>query len=102
MATRTVLQRDLRQGAREQIAYTITTTPWCSAPVVTGLEVLDSTAAGEDVTATVLPGQASVLGDAITLPLLRDLEARHRYRVSVRFTAGGNTFEVWFEVVAEQ
>lgn len=62
----------------------------------------DVTNGYQDVTATVLTGAASASGDVITTPLVGNLTAGHRYRIEVRFTAEGNTFEPWFEVQGER
>ncbi len=92
------------QGVNESIAYKITSTPWASTPVVTAVKAYDITTDGTrtDVTATVLPsGSSSVTGDIITLPPLTALTYAHTYRVEVKFTSGGNTFEAYFIVKCE-
>lgn len=90
------------QGVDEQIAYSITTTPWGTSPTSLAVVVKDVTAGGTDVTTTVMPtGSASAVGDVITLPILKLLTAGSLYRVEVKFTCGGNVFECYFEVHAE-
>ena len=92
------------QGVDEKIAYTITTTPWASAPTSVSVKVFDITTDGTrtDVTTTVMPsGSASVVGDVITLPLLQALTVNKTYRVEVQFTVSGNVFEPYFIVKAE-
>lgn len=105
MATiiREVKEGKLHQGEDEFIAYQITTTPWASTPVVTGVKCYDVTAGGtrNDVSPTTLSGTSSTLGDVITLPLLGQLTAGRLYRVEVTFTSGGNTFELFFYVIGE-
>lgn len=103
MTNRQVLERNLRQGVDEEIAYILETTPWAASPSsdVT-ITVYDVTYNGrEDVTVTVTSGTASVSGDNITLPILLDLEEDHVYRVEVKFIASGNTYEPYFMVKAE-
>lgn len=102
MSGRAVIEGRLFQGADEQIAYTLTTTPWGSSPSGVAVKAFDVTdGAKTDVTATVLSGAASVSGDVITLPRLVDLTARHVYRLEVQFTSGGNVFEAYAVVEAE-
>ena len=103
MISREVKEGKLSQGTDEIIAYQITTTPWASTPVVSAVKAYDVSVDGvrTDVTATVLSGVSSVTGDVITLPLLSVLTNGHIYRVEVKFTSGGNTFEPYFMVEAE-
>lgn len=90
------------QGVDEQIAYKIITTSWASNPVVTGIVAYDITDGDRnDVSTLVIPGVASTTGDIITLPLLKSLIAEHQYRVEVKFTSSGNTYECYFVVHAE-
>ena len=93
------------QGTDEVIVYTITSTPWGTPPVVvaaTATKAYDVTDNNRtDVTATVLTGDTTVGGDVISLPPLDALTAGHIYRIEVKFTSGGNTFEPYFIVEAE-
>lgn len=96
MTNRTIKESPLSQGEDEIIVYELTTTPWGSSPVAQSVVVFDITDPGawEDVTATVMPvNSPSVAGDVITLSPLRDLTDGHRYRLEIRFSSGGNTFE---------
>jgi hypothetical protein len=61
---RKIIESPLKQGADEQIYYTLTTTPWGSSP--TSVAVVLKNAAGTDVSSTNLSGAASVSGDVIT------------------------------------
>jgi len=101
MIQRHVKENQLLQGADEELAYSLTTTPWGSSPGTVSFVVKDMTAGGTDVTATVAPGTASVSGDIITLPKIKALTAGKLYRVEVKFTCSGNIFEAFFEIVAE-
>lgn len=102
---REVTQGTQTQGVDERIAYTLTTTPWGSTPSSVAVVVYDVTsglASRTLVTATVMPTNSpAVVGDVITLSLLRSLTAGHVYRVEVAFVADGNTFETYFNVRAE-
>lgn len=103
----TTLSRRVRgpqlQGVDESISYTLTTTPWGSAPTTIVITAKDETDAGADVTNTVIPGVALINGDVITLPPLHSLTAAHVYRIEVRFTtADGNTWEAYALITAEE
>lgn len=103
MISREVVQGRQIQGEDEKIAYKITTTPWASSPASPTVVVKDVRADYADVTSTVMPsGSPAVAGDVITLPLLQLLTAGRVYRVEVKFTSGGNTFEPYFEVLAQR
>jgi hypothetical protein len=93
-----------RQGVDEALSYSIETTHWISTPTSPSVVVYDVTGtARTNVTSTVMPTNSpTVLGDVITLSLLRALTADHTYRVEVQFTASGNLFECFFLVRAEQ
>lgn len=54
-----------------------------------------------DVTATKMSGAATVSGQYITLPLVTSLAAGTLYRVEVKFTLEGNTFEPYAMIQAE-
>lgn len=87
------------QGVDEQIAYTLTTTPWGSSPSNPAVVVKNS--AGADVTASVTAGSGSVSGDVITTPIIKSLTAGEWYRVEVKFTISGNIPEAWFYLVGQ-
>jgi hypothetical protein len=87
------------QGADEQIAWTLTTTPWGSSP--TSIALVLKNAAGTDVTATNVTGSSSAVGDVITTGLVHSLTAGIRYRMEVKFTCSGNVFEAFGFIDAE-
>lgn len=93
------------QGVDERIVYTLSTTSWASNPTGVSVVVYDITnglSTRTVVTATVMPvNNPAVVGDVISLSLLRALTAKHVYRVEVQFTADGNLFEPYFNVRAE-
>lgn len=92
--SREVKESPVEQGADEQIAYRLTTTPWGSSPSSVAVAAYDITEnARTDVSATVLTGSASVTGDVITLPVLKSLTAEKVYRVEIKFACSGNVFE---------
>lgn len=104
MGRRHVQEGIQAQGEDESIIYSITTTPWGSSPTGVVITVKDITDQGNpvDVTSTVAPGSASVDGDAITLPAIANLTAKHRYQVEIRFTtATSSIFEALIEIWAE-
>ena len=104
MVSRTIQEGVQIQGVDESILYTVTTTNWTNNPVNPVVVVYDTTdeTSWVDVTATVTVGSPSVDGDVITLPAIEGLTAGVTYRVEVKFEAGGNVFETYFWIKAEQ
>ena len=87
------------QSSAERIAYTldVTKAPGSgdpSAVVVTAVQ-LDT---GGDVTPTVFPANnPTVLGNVITLDLLRGLVAGNSYHVRIKYTRNGNIYQPFVE-----
>lgn len=102
VTSREVVEGRLVQGVDEQIAYMITTTPWGSAPGTISAKAYDVTTALTDVSATVLSGAASAVGDVITTPVVKSLTEAHLYRIEVKFTCSTNIYECYFEIHAER
>lgn len=106
MTNRQIKESPLTQGEDESITYTLTTTPWGSAPTsitVTVFDVTDAeeTADWEDVTATVMPINApTVNANVITLSPLESLTDAHVYRIEIQFTCGVNVFETYALIIA--
>lgn len=101
--SREVKEGTQAQGESESLRYSITTTPWGTAPTVNGVVAKDMTSGGTDVSATVLSGVSSISGDIITLPILTALTKNKLYRVEVRFTtADSNIWEAYFNVTAQE
>ncbi len=99
--TREIAEGPQHQGVDEIIVYTITTTKWVSSPTLSAV-VVKLVSDGSDVTSVVMPsGSGSESGDVITLPALKLLTAAEDYKVEVKFTAGGNTYECYIPVHAE-
>lgn len=100
---REIVQSPLNQGADEQIAYTLTTTPWGSSPTSVAVTLFSySGTAYTDVSSTLLSGTASVSGDIITLPKVINLVADTRYRLEIKFTSGSNIFEPYAWINGER
>ena len=97
---RRVIESPLYQGEDEEIVYNLTTTPWGSSPSAVAVKVYDFD--GNDVTATVTSGAASVAGDVITLPTIKSLTAGTEYRLEVKFTTGGSVMEAWCIIEAQE
>ena len=100
--SRQIIESPLYMGEDEQIPYTLTTTPWGSSPTSVVVTVkLESDLS--DVTSTVIPsGSASVLGDVITLPVIRNLTTGVRYRLEVKWTIGTRVQECWGVIVGQE
>jgi hypothetical protein len=97
---RIIKESPLYQGVDEQIAYTLTTTPWGSNPSSPVLVLKDS--GGNDVTATYTTGSTTVSGDVITTKTVRNLIAGQIYRLEIKFTIGGSVLEAWAELHAQE
>jgi len=93
-----VKESPVEQGRDEQISYTLTTTPWGSTPTSVLVTAYDAMESFKDVSSTVLSGSPGVIGDVITLPVLKSLTMGHNYRVEIKFTTGGNIEETHVEV----
>ena len=107
-AKREVKEGKQYQGIEEEIAYTITTTPWGSSPTSITAKVFSLPDNGVDsdivdtTTDNMPSGSPSASGDVITLPVLKSLVLDTMYRVEVKFTCSGNIFEAYAYVKAER
>ena len=104
---RRVQQGQQPQGSREEVAYTLTTTPWGTSPTLIEVTVYDVTRArGDldwlDVTLTTTSGGVSVVGDVITTPLIVNLTPGSLYRIEIAFRTGAQRFVAWMEIRAER
>jgi len=93
------------QGSGESLIYTVTTTNWGSSPGTVSVKAysVSSDETLTDVTSTVIPaGSASVTGDVITLPAIKNLTAGTLYLIEVTFTSGSNIFVAAFELLGER
>lgn len=97
--SRKFIESQVPQGADESISYYFDSTPWGSSPGSVTVKVYDS--AGTDKSATLLTGSAVVVDDRVTLPALSGLTAGERYKLTVKFTSGGNIFSAYCYVLAE-
>jgi hypothetical protein len=101
--SREIAESPLWQGADEEIAYDITTTPWGTAPSDVAVKLF--TFDGDtytDVSAGNLSGAVAVAGDVITTPTVKSLVAGTTYQLEVKFTSGGNIFEVFAHIVGQR
>ena len=99
---RTIRESPLYQGEDEIIAYQLTTTPWVSTPAGPTVKIFSILhGVKTDTTVTNLSGAASVGGDIITTPLVTGLVAGTEYRLEIKWTSGGNTWEAWTTIVGQ-
>ena len=87
------------QGVNEEIVYGITSTPWGSSP--TSITAVLRDPDFEDVSASMLSGSPSASGDVITTPKVLNLIAGELYRLEINFSSGGQKFEFFIEILAE-
>ena len=99
MNSREVRESPITQGKDEQVAYTLTTTPWGSTP--TSIAVTIANSAGTDTSSTNLSGSASAVGDVITTPKVISLTSGEVYRMEIKFTCSGNIFEPYVIIYAQ-
>ena len=97
--SRRIRESPLYQGADERLAYTLTTTPWVSAPTSPVLTIKDSD--GVDVTATYSTGSTTASGDVITLARIISLVAGAKYRMEVKWTVGSNVYKAWADLYGQ-
>jgi hypothetical protein len=90
------------QGENEKIVYEVDTTSWGANPsdVVISAEVW-SGGMWSDVSGDVMEGSASVEGNVITLPVVKNLVSGKAYRINILFTSGGLVFEPYLMIHAE-
>lgn len=97
-----VKETGLKQGSDEEIAYSLTTTPWGSTPSAVLVKAYDASNAFTDVSDTVLEGNPTVSDDVITTPVVKALIEGKTYRIEIKFTTGGNVLECHFELEARR
>ena len=97
-----IIETGLKQGADEEIAYTLTTTPWGDSPSSVSVTAYDMSDSFAVVTADILSGSASTTSTSVTTPVVLDLVAGHNYRIEIMFTTGGNVLECYFELEARR
>jgi hypothetical protein len=86
--SREVLEGLQVQSPDEEVVREISVTP--PAVSVLDLTVTDMLT-GQDVTAAVMPGTASVVGGAIRLPVLKGLTYGHTYQVEALYSDGNGS-----------
>lgn len=100
--------REIKEGIQEQgsdevITYTLTVpTTWGTpaSPSASIWTYVDG--AYTDVTTTKMSGSASADGQVITLPSVTSLVAETMYRVEIKWTSSGNTFEAFAWIRAKR
>jgi len=97
-----VVETGIRQGQDEKIPYALTTTPWGSDPTDVEITAYDTSASYDEVTATILSGDAAVDGDVITTPTVTSLTIGHTYRIEIKFTAGAKVLECFFLIKGQR
>ena len=97
---RKIVESELYMGPAEQIAYTLTTTPWGSSPSSVACALYDS--AGDDVTSShQISGSASASGDTITSWVLGSIDANEAYKFVWTFTISSNIEVAWADVIGQ-
>ena len=87
---REVKESPLYQGEDEQIAYSLTTTPWVSTPASPTVKIFSIKGGVKtDTSTTNLSGSASATGDIITTPLVKSLVDGTQYRWRYRGLRAG-------------
>lgn len=105
MISREFIESPMPQGRNEALAYRLTSTPWAVSPTSPAVAIYShdpDTDTYTDVSSTKLVGSPSISGDVITTPLVYALTPGTKYRVEVRFTVSGNTFEPFGWIHAER
>ena len=93
------------QTPQESLAYSLTTTPWCSSPTGVTLIVWDVTDENNpvDVTSSTTAGSNGTLGDAITTKRIQSLTLGKNYRVDILFSdASSNTYEAALKILCRE
>lgn len=97
---REVVEGPQHQGEDERIIWSVDISTWGSSPSNVSVVVKDE--GGTDVTATKATGLPVVASPTIiNTPVIHSLSAGTQYRVEVKFTAGGQTFECYFILIGE-
>lgn len=104
----TTTVREIKEGIQEQgteeiIVYTLTVPTTWGVPASPSAKIysyLDSTYT--DTSSTNMSGSASVNGQVITLPSVTSLVEETLYRVEVKWTSSGNTFEAYAWIRAKR
>jgi hypothetical protein len=96
---RRIRESPLRQGVDEEIVYHLTTTPWGGTPSSPAVKLYDS--AGADVSSTYLVGSASVSGDIVNTPTVKNFTVALNLQLEIKFTTGGDILEAWSALIVE-
>ena len=101
--SRTIVEaQPIAQGADESVVYGVTTTAWGTPTIPVVAKIYRITGGTHvDVTATCMTGDASVLANVISVPLIHSLGKDQQYRVDVTFFCEPSTFEFYFLLSGE-
>lgn len=98
--SRIIVQSPMFQGEDERIAYRLNTTPWGTSPASPSVVLYDD--AGANVSATYMTGSPTVSGVMIIAPVVHSLVRGNQYRMEIKWTDSGNTFETWMDITAQR
>lgn len=102
MSIRECIESPVRMGVDESLPWTICTSPWASSPLAASFVAKDISNAYLDVSASLLGSSgSSISSNDITTPTISGLTAGHSYRIEVKFTTTGKTWECFFVILAE-
>ena len=103
MATKRQFGFDSPQGVDEAVNnYTFDASRWGFTELTAIVSVTATNSAGSDVSATIISGSGSIVdGTTIILPTIHSLTAGERYRIEIKFTSGGGTYEAFGYLYAE-
>jgi hypothetical protein len=94
---------DSAQGVDEIINnYTFDASRWGFTSLTAITAVIATNRAGDNVTTTIISGSGSISGTTITLPTIKSLTVGEIYRIELKFTSGGGTFEAFGYLYAEE
>ena len=103
MSTRHVIEATQFQGTNEKRPYSVTVTPWGTAPSTCSFELWEKVGGTwtNRTAAFLTTGAVTVLGDVITSGLVSSLDAKN-YLGMFRFTFGTTEESCIFDIVGEK
>ena len=94
--TRKFKEEPLIQGANEQVAYRLTTTPWGSNPTNPVCHVMVE--GGLHDSKLITTTTCTVVGDVITTGRVQNLLEKTNYKIRIRFNIGTDVFEAYGKI----
>lgn len=85
------------QGADEEIAYILTTTPWGSSPTSPVVSIMVK--GGIHDSKLLSTSVCTVSDDTITTGRVKGLQSKATYELQIRFTINSNVFEAIGEII---